>query len=74
MHTEVNVYITLQVSILPGLKVERSFETFCKLKWHKVKKQLPLIYMETFLSILRPKTQPLLHFSDTSGYTLLKDA
>lgn len=28
------------------LKIEHSYETFCKLKWRKVKKQLPLIYMK----------------------------
>lgn len=26
------------------MKIKHSYETFCKLKWHKVKKQLPLVY------------------------------
>lgn len=35
-------------------KVEGSHETFRKLKWHKVKKLLPSIYMEKYLSIPIP--------------------
>lgn len=38
-------------------KVRHSYEPFHKWKWRKAKKQLLLIYMETFLSILRPKIQ-----------------
>ena len=37
------------------LKVEGSYENFCKLKWHEVKKQLPLIYMETSLRVPKPQ-------------------
>ena len=38
-------------------KVECSYETFHKPKWCKAKKQLPLIYMENFLSVPRPQIQ-----------------
>lgn len=37
------------------LKVELASENFCKLKWLKVKKQLPLIYTENFSSVPRHK-------------------
>lgn len=39
------------------LKVERSYENFHKQKGHKVKKQLPFVYMEKNLSISRSKIQ-----------------
>lgn len=35
-------------------RVEGSYETFRKLKWHKAKKLLPSIYMEKYLSIPIP--------------------
>lgn len=40
------------------LKVEHFCEIFCKLKWCKVKKQLPLIFMEKFLSFPRHNKEP----------------
>jgi len=52
-------------------KVEHSYEIFCKLKWHRAKKQLPFIYMEKYLSIRRLKKEPLLGFSDTLGHLLM---
>lgn len=42
--------------------------------WHKAKKQLPFIYKEKFLSVPRPKEQPLVGCSDTLGHVLLTDA
>lgn len=36
-------------------KVEYFYETFNELEWHKAKKQSPLIYMEKFLNVPRPK-------------------
>lgn len=53
------------------LKLECSYENFRKREWHKLK-QLPLIYMETLLSIPRPKPEPLLGFSNTLGCILLQ--
>ena len=47
------------------LKYSISIKTFCKLKWHKVKKQLRLMYMEFFLAFPNPKNI-LLGFSDTT--------
>lgn len=37
------------------LKLEHCHETFYKQKWRKAKMQLPWIYMENVLSVLRPK-------------------
>jgi len=51
-------------------KVKRSYETYPKLQWHKVKKQLASIYTKKILSIPRP----LIGFSDTLWYILLMDA
>lgn len=34
--------------------VECAYEIFHKLKWHKVRKQLPLTYMENSFSVPRP--------------------
>ena len=39
----------------PLSKVEHSYEHFHKLKWHEARKQLPLIYMEKYLSLPRSK-------------------
>lgn len=36
-------------------KVNCSCESFHEPRWTKARKQLPLIYMEAFLSILKPK-------------------
>lgn len=36
------------------LKAQYCYETFPKLEWCKVKKQVSLIYIEKILSILRP--------------------
>ena len=52
-------------------KVQNSYESFHKSKWHKANKQLPFIYMEQSLSAPRPKKSPLLSFSGTLGYILL---
>lgn len=32
-------------------KVDRSYETFPEMKWHKIEKQLPLIFVEKDFSI-----------------------
>lgn len=47
----------LQKYRFPSLSRSRAFliKLFCKPKWLKVKKQLPLIYMGKFLSSLAPK-------------------
>lgn len=44
------------------LKVDISCETFCKLKWHKVKKQLPVVvYINFFWMFSHPKNKLLNH-------------
>ena len=40
----------------PTPKIKHSYEIFLKLKWYKVKNQLPLVYMENFI-IPRPQIQ-----------------
>lgn len=52
------IFIYSVIQVFPFyLKVEGSYEAICKLKWHKSKKQLPLIYMAKFLSVPRPNIQ-----------------
>lgn len=46
-------------------------KSIAKLKWHKAKKQSPLIYMENFLSIPSPQKSPLSDFSDSLGHLLM---
>lgn len=40
---------------LSYMKVEHYYETFCKLKWRRAKKRLPITDMEKILHIPRPK-------------------
>ena len=47
------VYINIGFPHYPT--VEHDYEIFHMPKWHKAKKQLPLIYMENFLTALRSK-------------------
>ena len=47
LYTELSHILHTHTHSFPAYpKVERSYENFCKLKWHKTKKQLPSIYME----------------------------
>ena len=64
--------LPIQVSC-PYPKVEHPYESFHKLKWHKAKKYLPVIYMENFLSIPDTKNH-LLGLFWSLGYILVTNA
>lgn len=58
-----------------NVKIEHSYETFCKLKWYKAKKQLPLIHVEIFWVFSDPQNNLSLRlFWYLRGHILLVEA
>lgn len=65
---KVQVYEKVWDSQIALLSKTRAFcETLCEPKWPKAKKQLLVLYMKKFLSVLDPKKITCPGFSDTLG-------